>query len=279
MTDNVLQLSDPEALLSYNAAVAVDMSFGCDASGAYVSKVPNAFHSYFKYSSTVYYQNRSSDSTSWKNQMRANLDLGEPLMYTGQGPDGGHAWVCDGYQGSNFFHFNWGWGGYENGYFSINNIDPAPYTFNSSQGAVFSITPDPSYYPTYCSGPTTLNKYYFGSIEDGSGPVADYQNNSNCSWLIDIYDSISSITLSFDKFDLDPSDQLNVYDGSDASAPMLDPIPVQPCLPTSLGPAEKCTSLLHPTAVIPDRFPSPIILFPWHLSAHRKPISQTNPVI
>jgi hypothetical protein len=221
MTDSQLQQSDPEALLCYHAAIAVNMDFGCDASGAYVTQVPGAFHNYFKYSSTVNYQNRSGDSTTWKNKLRANLDLGEPLMYTGSGPGGGHAWVCDGYQGSNFFHFNWGWGGYENGYFSINNINPSPYTFNNSQGAVFDITPDPSYYPYYCSGQTDLNKYYFGSIEDGSGPVTDYQNNSNCSWLISLYDSISSITLSFDKFNLDPSDQVNVYDGMNASAPLL----------------------------------------------------------
>lgn len=221
MTDNFLLQCDPEALISYHAAVAVDMDFGCDASGAYVTKVPSALHNYFKYSSAVNYSNRYSDSTSWKNKMRANLDAGEPLIYTGQGPSGGHAWVCDGYQGSNFFHFNWGWGSYENGYFSINNIDPAPYTFNSQQGAVFDITPDPSYYPTYCSGQTNITAYDFGSIEDGSGPVNDYQNNANCNWLIAPNDSISQITLSFDKFNVDPSDHVNVYDGTSQTAPLL----------------------------------------------------------
>jgi hypothetical protein len=221
MTDNMLVQCDPEALLCYHAAVAVNMGFGCNASGAYANAVPNALHSYFKYSSTVNYQNRFSDSTSWKNKMRDNLDAAEPLIYTGQGPEGGHMWVCDGYQGSNFFHFNWGWGGQQNGYFSINNINPSPYTFNYSQGAVFDVMPDPAYYPPYCSGLNDLSAYTFGSFEDGSGPVADYHNSANCSWLIAPNDSISHITLSFDKFNVDPSDQVNVYDGADQNAPLL----------------------------------------------------------
>lgn len=221
MTDNSLQQCDPEALISYHAAVGVNMDFGCNASGAYVTSVPTALQSYFKYASSVNYQGRMGDSTTWKNTLRANLDAGEPLMYTGQGPDGGHAWVCDGYQGSNFFHFNWGWGGYENGYFSINNIDPAPYTFNNAQGAVLDIKPDPAFYPPYCSGQTNLSAFEFGSFEDGSGPVADYQNNANCSWLIAPNDSISHITLSFDKFNVDPSDHVNIYDGGDQNANLL----------------------------------------------------------
>jgi hypothetical protein len=221
MTDNMLQQCFPEALLCYHAAVSVNMDFGCNASGAYANVVPGALRNYFKYASSANYQNRYSDSTSWKNKMRSNLDAAEPLIYTGQGPEGGHMWVCDGYQGSNFFHFNWGWGGQQNGYFSINNINPSPYTFNSSQGAVFDVMPDPAYYPPYCSGQTTLTDYDFGSIEDGSGPVSNYNDNANCSWLIAPNDSIAHITLSFDKFNVDPSDNVSVYDGPDQNAPLL----------------------------------------------------------
>ena len=44
-----------------------------------------------------------------------------------------------------------------------------------------------------------------GSITDGSGPVQNYMNNNTAYWLIDpqtIYDSITSITLTFAEFDL-----------------------------------------------------------------------------
>jgi len=63
--------------------------------------------------------------------------------------------------------------------------------------------------------------YDFGTFEDGSGPIADYQANSNCSWLIGADDSLSSVTLSFVRFNTLAGDEVKVYDGVDASAPMI----------------------------------------------------------
>lgn len=47
-----------------------------------------------------------------------------PLMYCGQSNSGGHAFVCDGYSGDGYFHFNWGWGGMSDGYFVLNALNP-----------------------------------------------------------------------------------------------------------------------------------------------------------
>jgi hypothetical protein len=73
--------------------------------------------------------------------LRAELDAAHPLIYAGTGIYGGHAWVCDGYSGTNYFHFNWGWGGYANGYFYLTNLNPAGYDFTSQQVAIFGIEP------------------------------------------------------------------------------------------------------------------------------------------
>jgi hypothetical protein len=221
MSNQPTKECDPAALVSYQAGVAVDMHYAPSGSGAYMTKVPPAMRNYFKYANSVYYMDRSSSLSTWQTTLRGDLDAKRPLIYSGSGPDGGHAWVCDGYQGSDQFHMNWGWGGSYNGYFTLNSLNPGGSTFNNGQGAVLSIQPDASQYPTYCTGNTNVSTYDFGTIEDGSGPLADYQNSANCSWLIAPDDSISTITLNFERFNLATGDEVKIYDGANASAPLL----------------------------------------------------------
>jgi hypothetical protein len=230
---------DAVALLSYQAGVSVDMKYAPDGSGAYMNKVPNAMKNYFKYATSVYYMDRPSSLTTWQNTLRGDLDAKRPLIYSGSGSGGGHAWVCDGYQGTDQFHMNWGWGGSYNGYYTLNNLNPGGSTFNNGQGAVLSIQPDASLYPAYCNGNINASAYDFGTIEDGSGPIADYQNNANCSWLIAPDDSLSTISLGFEKFNVASGDEVKVYDGTSAAAPLLGTYTgttLPPAL-TSTGPA------------------------------------------
>ena len=75
------------------------------------------------------------------------LNMGRPINYVGSDLawGEGHSWVCDGYDASNFFHMNWGWGGYDNGYFSINNLQTTNGNFNPSDQheAIIGIQPPP----------------------------------------------------------------------------------------------------------------------------------------
>lgn len=206
------------ALLQYHAGVSVNMMYGNDGSGAYSTDVPYAVKTYFKYSPSVQYVSRSGyTTTNWENMLIEQLDANKPIYYSGQSPDGGHAWVCDGYQqigSAKTFHFNFGWGGQDNGYYTSTN----PNGFTTQQAMVRNFVPGNNY-PYGCSSKTLeLSK---GSIEDGSGPLASYNNNLSCTWLIAPVDSVNSITVSFVRFDLSSSDTLYFYDGSDASAPLL----------------------------------------------------------
>jgi hypothetical protein len=238
--DSQTKECDPVAILSWHAGIAVDMQYGASGSGSFMSKVPPAMINYFRYASTVQKLNRMSYSqTDWMNILKGDLDQAKPIEYAGQGPGGGHAWVCDGYQGTDQFHMNWGWGGSYNGYYTLTNLNPGGSTFNSSQEAVVHIQPDPAQYPLYCNGNTNLSTYDFGSLEDGSGPIASYADNSNCSWLIAPDDSISTITLTFKRFETETGDEVKVYDGTSASAPLLGTYSgtTVPTAVTSSGPA------------------------------------------
>jgi len=222
ITDHPTKECDPVATLAWHCGISVDMQYGPTGSGTFVPKVPNALKNYFKYASSALYAEKSGYSTAqWNNLIKGDLDAGLPIEYSGSGGGEGHAWVCDGYQGSDYYHMNWGWGGAFNGYFYLNGLNPGGYSFNSQQAAVFHIQPSASLYPAYCSGQTDLVNYDFGSLDDGSGPLHDYETNANCSWLIAPDDGVATVDLSFLNFDLGSGDEVSVYDGNSASATLI----------------------------------------------------------
>ena len=136
---------DATALLEYHAGVSVNMGYGPNASGAYSQDVGPAMESYFRFSSD-YWHNYQEYSDSWEEDMVNNLDAGMPLYYASQGDVGGHAYVVDGYDDWYFFHVNWGWGGFDNGYYAIDGFYLTFYSFPWWHNAVFNLHPVDEYY-------------------------------------------------------------------------------------------------------------------------------------
>ena len=132
------------AALMYHAGVSVDMDYAPDGSGAYMSKARNALVNYFRFSSDAAHIIRQNYALSdWVNVMSSELDKGRPVLYGGNDmiTGGAHAFILDGYQGTDYFHIDWGWGGYLNGYFYLNNLIPGSYNFGANQDAVIKIIP------------------------------------------------------------------------------------------------------------------------------------------
>jgi len=223
MVDNTgNQVNLPIALIGYHAAISVSMNFGPDGSGAYSSDVPSAMFNYFKYSNTISYKQRSFyQIAAWKNMIQTELNLSRPIYYSGVEPGGGgHAFVVDGYNlNDDMYHFNFGWGGYGNGWFLITDAGG----FTSSQGMVHNIVPADVNYPYGCT-PDYERNSLVGSFEDGSGPLENYTANANCSWLINPQteqDSVKSLKLNFVALDTDVNDIITIYDGETVGAEVL----------------------------------------------------------
>ena len=209
------------AEIGYHAAVSVDMDFSPDGSGAYSQDVPSSLRNYFNYQSSVQHVSKYSYTTSvWEGMIESELDNLRPIYYSGRTTDNsGHAFVLDGYQGSNYYHFNFGWGGSGNGWFDLQTVGG----FHISQAMVRNIYPGDASYPYIATGQTDLVTVV-GSFTDGSGPAEDYTSDMDASWLISPQteeDSVTSITMSFIEFDTDNSDVLRVYDGGDENAELL----------------------------------------------------------
>ena len=136
---------DATALLEYHAGVSVDMMYGANASGAYSENVGAAMENHFRYSSD-YWHTYQDYADSWEEDLMQNLDAGMPLYYASSGPEGGHAYVMDGYDIWQYFHLNWGWAGFDNGYFTIDGFYLTFCSFPWYHNAVFNLHPVDAYY-------------------------------------------------------------------------------------------------------------------------------------
>lgn len=126
------------ATLMYHCGIAVDMDYGISSSGAFSSDIPVALMSYFNFSSSTKNVERYESSADWIDTLKKELDAGRPMEYSGSG-SGGHSFICDGYDSNDNFHFNWGWRGSNNGYFTLDNLKPGSHNYTQSQKATIGI--------------------------------------------------------------------------------------------------------------------------------------------
>lgn len=163
------------ATLLWHCGVSVEMMYGVNASGAYSIDVPDALINHFSYASDMQYITRSGYlQDGWLNQIKASLDMGRPVYYSGtdtQG-QGGHAFVCDGYDANNMLHMNWGWYGNQNNYFADGALNVSVYQFNNNVAAIVNIHPFSSglnYVVQVSADPS------YGGVVTGSGIYGAYE--------------------------------------------------------------------------------------------------------
>lgn len=157
------------AVLMSHCGISVDMMYEPDGSGAFSVDVPGAISSYFSYSDHATHIGRSGTYDDWIALLKSNLDQRIPIYYSGQSPDGGHAFICDGYDSDDYFHFNWGWGG--SGVNTFIFLDGDHFEYSGSQAIVYDFVPD----YVYNGMPAT--------VEDLSVNVDDeYSRIGHLSW-------------------------------------------------------------------------------------------------
>lgn len=138
------------AKLLYHCGAACEMDYG-PSSGANVT--PAILSTYFGYDSDLM-QDLTRDAftlAEWSQIMDKELSAKRPILYSGRSSDGGHEFVCDGTDGNGLYHINWGWGGYQDGYFDVTILNPdkggagsgsAPDGYNQSCSMIIGIAPD-----------------------------------------------------------------------------------------------------------------------------------------
>lgn len=172
------------SLLCYHCGVAVNMNYESfrhtSGSGAHSQDVPKAL-CHFGYTNSFYLDKNGLPEGMWDSLLRNNLDRSLPVYYSGSSSEGGHAFVCDGYRTSSHkYHFNFGWGGSGDGFYSLTSVNG----YSSGQAAVFNI------YPSRL-GPMqdTLYVAADGGIGDGSSWANANPNLESAITLKDFYKS------------------------------------------------------------------------------------------
>jgi uncharacterized FlaG/YvyC family protein len=110
--------------LMHYCGVAVKMDYTNKSSGAQSYDAYQAFTKYFGYGSSVKYVSDATDDAQWDNIIYNEIQAQRPIYISGANSSGGHAFVCDGYDGNYCYHINWGWGGTSDGYYLLTNLTP-----------------------------------------------------------------------------------------------------------------------------------------------------------
>jgi len=225
MPYNPSTVTDVDTLM-YDAGVSVAMNYSTTGSSAYVITADagggqcaqKSYPTYFGYTINILHgmDATSMSATAWQDTLETELNKGRPIQYAGQASDGGHTWVCDGFNSSNQFHMNWGWGGGDDGWYALTALTPAGSlgtqpTFNTGLEALIGIMP-PITNPTcfgkgVCDTATNLpakpeltyynvgtNEFCTGTYGDTIQQIADYFGNPPCSGF-----SIGSVEIYFYK--------------------------------------------------------------------------------
>ena len=139
MPNEIWSHNDAIATLMYQCGVSVNMNYGPDGSGAQSKDVETAMRSYFGYAAAKYVERSSCNDEEWIALLKSELDKEQPMYFSGTGEPGGHAIVCDGYDSNDYFHFNMGWSGISDGFYSIDDA----CGFYKNQAVVMNIIPLP----------------------------------------------------------------------------------------------------------------------------------------
>lgn len=157
----------------YLCAAASHMDFCPNTSTTPAAYELSALATHFGYDTDMSFRSRDCYShDAWHEMIRAELREGRPvIMNAADKSYGAHAFVIDGYKtasedpsGSSsdisyadtpacqtLYHIVWGWGGKDDGYYDIDNLQTSAYTFNDNIRVLTGIMPDDKKRATECS--------------------------------------------------------------------------------------------------------------------------------
>lgn len=143
---------DPPHTAIQEQAVA-DLMFYCGSSikmfytptsSSLQSSIVDALVEYFDYDDGLKLERRAKyTDTEWETMICDELEQGRPLIYYGRY----HVYVVDGHDGKGYVHVNWGWGGFDDGYFLLSigsnyNDEVLGGYGGDNQEAVFGAVPN-----------------------------------------------------------------------------------------------------------------------------------------
>ena len=173
----------------HHCGISVDMQYSGNGSGAYSFDVPPALRNHFDYTCDddvmmSFWGFNWYTNEQWIQMLKdGGLDEHMPLYYSGADDNGagGHAFVCDGYDENDYFHFNWGWSGRDDAWCPIGALNTTKYAFNDQNSFVGHIVPQNSDYYLRADSVAEFtvleNRDYDGVSLSWTNPSVDLNGN------------------------------------------------------------------------------------------------------
>lgn len=183
-TQTSAQLTNTSKFITY-CAIALESDFKAGENAVTIASPEKFLSSTIKYfnfksSSTGFSSRKGYSYERWKRMIIDELYQGRPVPYVAyQSATDGHIFLVDGYDGGDFFHVNWGWAGYCDGFFSLSVLNSKmPDSFDAytvadsyilNQTALFDLQPAINY------SNSTDNSFLKATISTASGNAATIQ--------------------------------------------------------------------------------------------------------
>lgn len=154
---------------------------------------------------------------TWKEMLISEISADRPLMYRANDSDGqgGHFFILDGYGSyaqTTVFHFNFGWGGMDNGYYNYYYLNP-DFDLSSDQAAIFGFEPDYDQNTTFSPLITLLREGDYSGLTFANNEktllnIGNIYNKGNANWEVKKHLAVFRVKKDGSK-DVDP---LYLYD-------------------------------------------------------------------
>lgn len=166
--------------LMRQVGISVNMDYKPGFSSSYTMSAQNALINNFRYNPNMnrYTRNYYSEQ-EWMDMVYKELSEQRPIYYSGNDSkwDNGHAFVIDGYKADGKVHVNWGWGGYQDGFFDIGILTPENSgNYSYYQDMIVGIQPEQqgawmSHLTLYYGSQLTIEEFNKKAIRMGEAKV------------------------------------------------------------------------------------------------------------
>ena len=195
------------ATLMRNVGYAFPAIYGAGSTEYTFGSVPPNVLNYFDYKvQTVItgnnpgVSNAINDIDEWLGYLKSSLDKECPIPYEAKNSGSGdvrHMFVVDGYTTNNYFHFNFGWSGGSNGWFTISAVTPsqgdnyswtatgakhrAVINFEPNKIVTVSVAADPA-----TAGSVTINgeSVAYKEVEAGTQVTLQATDSNFYGWMV-----------------------------------------------------------------------------------------------